>query len=214
LAELQVAILFDDHVTPSTRAMVVVEGEGLNGYPELSHQYQEIYDAKVAIYQAVFDLAGPRLIAKYREYEAANQAAPANAPHLLHFHERALKHQLLSVIIDGLKAPILSTRKPIEVKDFIVATETLALTKSKWMTDKLSGTARYLENETDEKQRAQAQARLLEEWSVRPDKLEAFIMIIASLDGPKAHDSIRELIADPRVCFTAYLSCLIHSPIS
>jgi hypothetical protein len=210
LAELQVAILFDDNVTPSTRAKLVVEDQGLNSHPELSHQYQEIYDAKVAIQQAVFDLAGTRLIAKYREYEAANQAAPANAPHLLHFHERALKHHLLSIIIDGLKAPILTTRKPIEVKDFNVATETLSLTKSKWMTDKLSGTRKYLENETDEKTRSQAQARLLDEWSVRPDKLAMFIALIPTVDGPKAHESIRELVADPRVCDSISLSPLAY----
>jgi len=198
LAEVQASILFDDTIRESTRALILAEGDGVNGYPELQHLYQEIYDAKVAIQQAVFDLAHERIIANYRKLEDLNRGESKDATHLEHFHHRALKHQLLSLIIDGVKPSIVASRTPPKGITFDVARESLELAGSKWMTDKIVGLARYFENEADSAARTAFAARTLDEWSVRPDKLEGYILIIANLDTPHAPEMIRSLMADTR----------------
>jgi hypothetical protein len=45
-------ILFDDSITPSTRALILSENESLAGsHPDLAFRYQELFEAKTAMYQ-------------------------------------------------------------------------------------------------------------------------------------------------------------------
>ena len=190
--ELHGKILFDPSITPSTRAQMLTEAEDIASRPDLGHHYWEIYHAKTALLQAVYDAYAERLIAMFEELEARNRPGP----HLDGLHDRALKAQLLRVLTAGTATPsALPSRKPSPVKADVVRYAKQLLT-SPFMSDQTFGVSQFLSGPASSEEKRSVQADVLQRFSQHPDTIESYIAIIASIDTDDAPTLIRAMITN------------------
>ena len=55
LTTLHLALLQDETVSPSTRALVLHESDAIPSRPDLAHHYRLLSDARLALQQATWD---------------------------------------------------------------------------------------------------------------------------------------------------------------
>ncbi|KAE9027867.1 hypothetical protein PR001_g11877 [Phytophthora rubi] len=190
--ELHGSILFSDELTPSARALTLVEAKTIPSRDDLSHHYAAVKEATTALLQAVWAKYSTNIEAAYNKLcEAAHPG-----PHVEQFQERALKRHLLLLIVAGGKSPVLSTTPKIAPT---VAPSKLALDllkKSTFVTDQATGFRLVLEDETFA-DRAKVQEEIFEEWRKTPDMLTKYISIVSSLDSKDVGKQIVKLLANP-----------------
>ena len=187
--ELHGRLLFDESINASTRASMVTESEDIASRPELGHHYWPIYNAKVALLQAVYDKYAERIIALYEQLEARNKPGP----HLDGFHERALKAHLFRIMAAGMRKSVLSSRKPTAVRADVVG-YSKKLTTSPFMEDKVFGVEQFLSSDASEAERRSVQDYILQQFSQHPDTIESYIGCIASVDSEYTPTLITDLI--------------------
>ena len=193
--ELHGKILFDSSITPSTRAQMLMEAEDIASRPDLGHLYWELYHAKTALLQAVYDAHAERLIAMYEELEQRNRPGP----HLEGLHDRALKAQLLRVISAGAATPsALPSRKASTVKADVVGYAKKLIT-SPFMSDQTFGVSQLLSGPASASEKLSVQADVLQRFSAHPDTVESYIAVIASIDNEQAPQLIRDMIANTQL---------------
>lgn len=190
--KLHTTILFDESITPSTRALMLREAEEIPTRPELGYLYQEIAGGKHALLQAVYDSAAPAVLELYKGLEARNKPGP----HLEGLHDRALKHHCFNVLSSGATAPtVLSTRNKAEgVEVDIPSMAKNLLLNSAFNSDQTFGFQAYLESDAADVEAVLAQVR--DNWSNHPDDTENYIRTLASLDSPRAPKILGNLLDD------------------
>jgi aminopeptidase N len=190
--ELHASILFSDELTPSARALTLVEVKTIPSRDDLSHHYTAVKEATTALLQAVWAKYSAKIEAAYNKLCAA--AHPG--PHVEQFQERALKRHLLLLIVAGGKSPVLSTTPKVAPT---VAPSQLAvdlLKKSTFVTDQAIGFRLVLQDESFA-EREKVQQEIFEEWRKTPDMLTKYISIVSSLDSKDVGTQIRNLLANP-----------------
>ena len=95
--DLHASILFDEAISPSTRAITLREPNSTTA-ENLSHRYCEINNARKALLQAVWHQHSGKIIEQYHNLQATNQAGS----HKEQLHERALKRHLLNLMSVGM----------------------------------------------------------------------------------------------------------------
>ncbi|KAL4108621.1 hypothetical protein PRIC1_000334 [Phytophthora ramorum] len=190
--ELHGSILFSDELTPSARALTLVEAKMIPSRDDLSHHYAAIKEATTALLQSVWTKYSTKIEAAYTKLcEAAHPG-----PHVEQFQERALKRHLLLLIVAGGKSPVLTTTPKVAPS---VAPHKLALDllkKSTFVTDQTVGFRLVLEDESCA-DRAKVQEEIFEEWRKTPDMLTKYISIVSSLDSSDVGNQILKLLANP-----------------
>ncbi|RLN50615.1 hypothetical protein BBJ29_010001, partial [Phytophthora kernoviae] len=190
--ELHGSILFSDELTPSARALTLVEAKTIPSRDDLSHHYAAIKKATTALLQAVWAKYSSNIETAYNKLCIA--AHPG--PHVEQFQERALKRHLLLLIVAGGKPAVLGTTPKVAPT---VAPSRLAhdlLEKSTFVTDKATGFRLVLADE-DYPDRAKVQEKIFKEWSQTPDMLTTYISIVSSLDSSDVGKQILKLVAHP-----------------
>ncbi|KAI9905690.1 hypothetical protein PsorP6_013741 [Peronosclerospora sorghi] len=190
--ELHGSILFSDNLSPSARALTLLEAKTIPTRDDLSHHYAVLKEATTALLQAVWANYSTKIEAAYNKLCAA--ARPG--PHLEQFQERALKRHLLLLIVAGGKSPVLSTT--------LVVTPTVSpsklaldlLKKSTFVTDRVIGFRVVLEDENFS-ERAAIQEDIFQEWRKTPDLLTKYISIVSSLDSKDVGKQILQLLENP-----------------
>lgn len=190
--ELHGSILFSDELTPSARALTLVEPKTIPSRDDLSHHYGAIKEATTALLQAVWARYSSKIEAAYNKLCA--MAHPG--PHLEQFQERALKRHLLLLIVSGGKAPVLNTTLEIKptVEPYKLALDLLK--RSTFVTDQATGFRLVLEDESFA-DRTKVQDEIFELWSKTPDMLTKYISIVSSLDSKDVGEQILKLLANP-----------------
>uniref|UniRef100_M4BYP5 Peptidase M1 membrane alanine aminopeptidase domain-containing protein n=1 Tax=Hyaloperonospora arabidopsidis (strain Emoy2) TaxID=559515 RepID=M4BYP5_HYAAE len=188
--KLHGSILFSDELTPSARALTLVESKTIPSRDDLSHHYAAIKEATTALLQAVWAKYSSKIEAAYNKLCGA--ARPG--PHVEQFQERALKRHLLLLIVAGGKPSVLSTTPTVAPT---VAPSELALDllkKSSFVTDQATGFRLILEDECFA-QRAKVQEEIFDDWRKTPDMLTKYISIMSSLDAKDVGEQILKLVA-------------------
>lgn len=187
-------ILFGKNsLTPACRAMIAGEDEKITSRADLAHLYWELNDARLALYQAVYDELGPQILAHFEELESKNKPGS----HKDGLHDRAMKHVLLAILVAGQRPAVLSTRKPNPVKMDVAALAKRLLFQSAFMSDKAVGLHTYLK--LDAPDRMEVLARVRAEWAAHPDSTEQYIATLSSLDSDDAHEIIALLVEDKSI---------------
>ncbi|CAI5727970.1 unnamed protein product [Peronospora effusa] len=190
--ELHGSILFSDELTPSARALTLMESKTISSRDDLSHHYAAVKEATTALLQAVWTRYSTKIESAYKKL--CDAAHPG--PHVEQFQERALKCHLLRLIVAGGKSLVLSTAPRVAPT---VAPSKLALDllkTSTFVTDQVTGFRLVLEDESFA-ERAKVQEEIFEEWRKTPDMLTKYIGIVSSLDSKDVGKQILKLLANP-----------------
>ena len=189
--QLHARLLFDSSISPSTRAQLLTEAEDIASRPELGHHYWEIYYAKQALLQAVYDAEAERIFAAYEQLERDN----VPGPHLHGIHDRALKAHLFRLIAAGNAPSVLPSRTRSAVGSSAdVVRYAQRLSTSHFMTDQTFGIHQFLSGPASSDQKRSLQADVLARFSQHPDTVESYIGIVAAVDSDEAVALIRELV--------------------
>ncbi|KAG1691489.1 hypothetical protein DVH05_026976 [Phytophthora capsici] len=190
--ELHGSILFSDELTPSARALTLVETKTIPNHDELSHHYVALNSATTALLQAIWVKYSTQIEDLYAEL--CQEAR--SGPHSEQFQQRALKRHLLLLIQAGGKPPVLSTTRSISptVAPSILALDMLR--NSTFASEKATGFRMVLEDEHFP-DRAKVQEEVFNEWSKTPDMLTKYISIVSSLDSKDVGKQILNLLDDP-----------------
>lgn len=190
--ELHATILFSEELSPSARALTLVEARTIPSRDDLSHHYAAVKDATTALLQAVWSKYSANIEALYNKLCKEARAGP----HSEQFQERALKRHLLLLIVAGGKPSVLSST-PSVVPTVAPAKLALDLLKnSHFATDKAIGFRVVLEDESFE-DRAKVQQEIFEQWRQAPDMLTKYIGIVSSLGSNDVGKQILALLAHP-----------------
>lgn len=190
--ELHGSILFNDELSPSTRALTLNEGKTITNREDLSHHYTEINEARKAILQAVWEKYGNKVLELYNELEAKN----VPGPHKDQLNERILKSHLFQIIKYGSGKQVLSTFNPPKIKVNASELALHLLDGSTFVTDKIVGLRGVLEEPAFEQRKA-VQARIFENWRQDQDMLAKYIAVVSSLDAPDAGQQVLDLLESP-----------------
>jgi aminopeptidase N len=190
--KLHATILFSEELTPSARALTLVESNRIQSRDDLSHHYVAVKDATTALLQAMWAKHSAEIEAAYAKLAAESRAGP----HYEQFQERSLKRHLLSLIVAGAKAPVLSTIPKVvpAVAPALLALDLLK--KSTFASDQATGFRYVLEDETFA-DREKVQEEIFEQWRQHPDTMTKYIGIVSSLESPEVGKQILKLIAHP-----------------
>jgi aminopeptidase N len=190
--KLHATILFSEELTPSARALTLVESNRIQSRDDLSHHYVAVKDATTALLQAVWAKHSAEIEAAYAKLAAESRAGP----HYEQFQERSLKRHLLSLIVAGAKAPVLSTIPKVvpAVAPALLALDLLK--KSTFASDQLPG-FRYVLGDETFADREKVQEEIFEQWRQHPDTMTKYIGIVSSLESPEVGKQILKLIAHP-----------------
>lgn len=154
--------------------------------------FREIYYAKTALLQAVFDAHADTVVSMFQKYQSQNKPGP----HKDGLHERALKQHCYSVIAAGVDAKsVLATRSASNVK---VDTAAMAksLIDSPFMSDQLFGFAQYLQGSASKEDKLRVRQEVCAKFATHPDSIESYILVLGGLDSDDAPAIIKELISD------------------
>jgi aminopeptidase N len=190
--ELHAKILFSDELTPSARALTLVELNRIQSRDDLAHHYVAVKDATTALLQAVWSKHATAIEAAYAKLVAESRAGP----HSEQYQQRSLKRHLLGLIVAGGKAPVLSSIAKVAPT---VAPGKLAydlLKQSTFASDKMAA-ARYVLSDEAFENRAKVQEELFQEWRKHPDTLSDYIRIVCGLDSSDVGKQILHLIENP-----------------
>lgn len=186
-------VLFDDDVTPSTRALVVAESDALAGtHPTLSYRYWHLAAARTALLQAVFDAHGDAIVALFRKMCAACKPGP----HLEQLHDRALKHCLAGVLVAGLFKPSVAAGRAPPSPKLAAEVQALLLTllSSPFMSDAAFGLSVCLEVQLDAVKQQELLLVMQEKWRSHPTTLETFLGVVSGVDSEFTADVIQDLV--------------------
>ncbi|TMW57325.1 hypothetical protein Poli38472_003250 [Pythium oligandrum] len=186
------SILFSEDLSPSARALTLVEARTIPSRDDLAHHYQAIKDATLALKQAVWAKYSKEIEALYTKLSDDARAGP----HFEQFQQRSLKAHLLALIVAGSKPLVLSTIPHVAPS---VAPAKLAvdlLKSTTFASDKALAFRIILEDDTFE-ERGKIQKEVFEEWRQHPDTLTKYIGIVSSLSSKDVGKQILELIAHP-----------------
>ncbi|TYZ66967.1 hypothetical protein PybrP1_001777 [[Pythium] brassicae (nom. inval.)] len=190
--ELHAKILFSDELTPSARALTLVELNRIQSRDDLAHHYVAVKDATTALLQAVWSKHAAAIEAAYAKLVAESRAGP----HSEQYQQRSLKRHLLGLIVAGGKPLVLSSIAKVAPT---VAPGKLAydlLKHSTFASDHAAGFRYVLEDETFE-ERSKVQEETFAQWRSHPDTLTKYIGIVSSLESPEVGQQILKLLASP-----------------
>ncbi|RHY20933.1 hypothetical protein DYB25_000731 [Aphanomyces astaci] len=186
------SILFDETLNPAVRALILSEKNALTTREDLSHHYDHITTATVALLQSVWAAHGEKIDAKLK----ALIKASVPGPHKDQLLERKLKQHLLAIVGVSTAPLALPTVAASSVTIDVAAVALSILNTSTFVSDKELAFRTILSTEAYA-DRAAVQTRIRDEWSKTPEMLEAYIATIGSLSTSDFTTQIRTLMALP-----------------
>ena len=188
-------ILLDENIPASTKGGLLDIPESITCFPEYSHLYREIYVAKVALQQAIFNRYAGNVL-KYYEELLDQQTKYTHQRQGL--NDRPFIYICYAILASGLdSAPLLnqSIASPPELASFNLLKSLTPLLDSFFMSLRVFALRSILElNNIDEGERARLQKYVRDNWTTHPIGCEQYVICVASIDTPRAIETIRELI--------------------
>jgi aminopeptidase N len=185
------SILFQEDLSPSARALTLVEARTIPSRDDLSHHYLAIKDATLALKQAVWAKYAKQIEAAYTKLRSAARAGP----HSEQFQERSLTAHLLGLIVAGGKPSVLTSTPAVAPTVLGTKLAVDILTTTTFASDKAMAFRIILEDESFV-DREKIQQQIFEEWRAHPDTLTKYIGIVSSLDTSDVGKQILKLLAD------------------